>query len=85
MPRIATLGSIKIELYFHDHLPPHFHAIYGEDRILIEIETLATYAGSLPLRQLKEVIKWASQERVQQRLLQKFQEFSPRARNVEEP
>ena len=28
-------------MYFGDHLPAHFHAVYGGDEAVIEIETLA--------------------------------------------
>lgn len=60
MPVIKILDSIKIYLYFFDHQPPHFHAIYAEYQVLIEIETLAIYSGSLLSKQLKKVMEWAS-------------------------
>ena len=59
MPTFFTIDGIKIDLYFDDHVPPHFHAIYAEYEELIEIKTLATYRGSLPIKQHKKVIKWA--------------------------
>ena len=80
MPRITNLGLIKIELYFRDHLPPHFRAIYGEERALIEIESFIVYAGYLPAQQLKEVMEWASQPGIQEKLLRTFNEYSPGAR-----
>ncbi|HFA51957.1 MAG TPA: DUF4160 domain-containing protein [Bacteroidetes bacterium] len=54
MPTIHTLNSIKILIYFDDHLPPHFHAIYNEYEELIEIHTLETYRGKLPSKQRKK-------------------------------
>lgn len=30
MPRISSFFGIVIYMYFKDHNPPHFHAIYGE-------------------------------------------------------
>ena len=30
MPVIARFYGIVIKMYFNDHMPPHFHAIYGE-------------------------------------------------------
>ena len=48
MPTIKIIDSIKILIYFNDHLPPHFHAVYNEYEVLIEIKSLAIYAGELP-------------------------------------
>jgi len=38
----------------------YFHAKYVESEILIVIETLITYSGSLPSRALALVLEWAS-------------------------
>jgi hypothetical protein len=46
-------------MFYSDHEPAHFHAIYGEDEVLIEIETLALYRGTLPRRALALVLEWA--------------------------
>ena len=62
MPTVHQIKSVKIKLYFRDHLPPHFHACYNEHEVLIEIESLDIYAGSLPQKQLKEVLEWASKK-----------------------
>lgn len=59
MPTIYTIGSIKILIYFDDHLPPHFHAIFNEFEELIEINTLETYRGGLPVKKRKKVMEWA--------------------------
>jgi hypothetical protein len=31
MPRISYFYGITIRIYFHEHLPAHFHALYGDD------------------------------------------------------
>jgi len=59
MPKVITLDSIKILIHYDDHMPPHFPALYNEYEELIVIETLETYAGKLPHRQYKKVVKWA--------------------------
>lgn len=46
-------------MYFDDHPPPHFHAIYGESEALIGINTLAIISGKLPGRALGLVMEWA--------------------------
>jgi hypothetical protein len=47
-------------MYFDEHPPPHFHAEYGEDEVLININTLAVISGRLPGRALGLVVEWAS-------------------------
>ena len=37
MPRISAFYGISIYMYYHDHVPPHFHAIYGENEATFEI------------------------------------------------
>lgn len=65
MPTIHIIGSIKILIYYEDHLPPHFHAIYNEYEELIEIQTLETYRGKIPSKQRKKVIAWAEENKDQ--------------------
>ena len=74
MPTVHQIKSVKIKLYFRDHLPPHFHACYNEHEVLIEIESLDIYAGSLPQKQLKEVLEWASKN--QAALMSKWVQFT---------
>ena len=31
-------------MYFGDHPPPHFHAIYGGHKAVVDIETLALFS-----------------------------------------
>ncbi len=52
MPEISRFFGIIIRMYWNDHEPPHFHAIYGDFEALIEIETLAVFRGELPRRAL---------------------------------
>jgi len=61
MPEITRFYGIVIKMFFEDHNPPHFHAIYGEYEVLIDISTLAVFAGNLPPRALGLVIEWATQ------------------------
>ena len=59
MPEISRFYGIVIKMFFDDHPPPHFHARYGEDEVLIKIDTLAIVAGGLPPRALGLVSEWA--------------------------
>lgn len=60
MPEISRFFGIVIRMYFDDHNPPHFHAEYGADQAVIEIDSLALIAGRLPARALGLVMEWAA-------------------------
>jgi len=40
MPIITNFYGIIIKMYFNDHLPPHFHAIYNEYNAIFDLNTL---------------------------------------------
>jgi hypothetical protein len=50
-------------MYYDEHIPPHFHAYYGESSAVIEIETLRIRDGSLPKRAMALVLEWAQEHR----------------------
>lgn len=60
MPTISTFYGIMIQMFWGDHAPPHFHALYGEYEVLINIQTLEVMKGSMPRRALILVLEWAS-------------------------
>ncbi len=60
MPEISRFYGIVIKMYFDDHHPPHFHAQYSGQEVVIEIGTLAVISGRLPPRALGLVAEWAS-------------------------
>ena len=60
MRRISSFYGIIIWMYWNDHNPPHFHATYGNFKILIRIADLSIYSGSLPSRAFGLVMEWAS-------------------------
>ena len=60
MPVISRFFGIVIKMYPNDHLPPHFHAIYGVYVGVIDINNLDMIEGDLSNRALKLVKEWAS-------------------------
>ncbi len=48
MPTIKIIDGIKINIYSNEHLPPHFHVIYGNYEALIQIKNLEIEKGKLP-------------------------------------
>ena len=47
-------------MYWDDHPPPHFNAIYAEHEAQYNIATLDVIHGSLPRRAHALVVEWAS-------------------------
>lgn len=45
-------------MFWREHNPPHFHAKYAEDEIVIEIETGKVIGGSMSKRALSLVQEW---------------------------
>ena len=60
MPVISSFYGILIKMYFGDHMPPHFHAEYGEFSAQISIFGLGILQGYLPPKALALVVEWAS-------------------------
>lgn len=60
MPIISMFRGIKVTMYWNDHMPPHFHASYGSDNVLISISDLEVIEGSFPSKQLKMLLGWAA-------------------------
>lgn len=44
-------------MYYKDHAPPHFHALYGDYEITVEI-TSGVVEGKFPKRALNAVLEW---------------------------
>lgn len=65
MPELSRFYGIVIKMYYNDHNPPHFHANYGRDQMIVDINTLAVIGGRLPPRATGLVIEWAAQHRVE--------------------
>ncbi len=59
MPELSRFLGIVIGMFYREHGVPHFHAVYGEHEISVEIETAAIH-GNFPARALKLVLEWAN-------------------------
>ncbi len=57
MPELSRFLGIVIGMFFREHGVPHFHAVYGEHEISVEVETGRIH-GAFPPRALKLVIEW---------------------------
>jgi hypothetical protein len=60
MPEVSRFFGIMIRMYFDEHNPPHFHAIYAGNEAQIGIDPIVTLEGRLPGRAASMVIEWAA-------------------------
>jgi phosphomannomutase len=60
MPELSRFYGIIIRMYFADHAPPHFHALYGDEEVVIDIRQLAIVRGSFSPRAFVLLMEWAS-------------------------
>jgi hypothetical protein len=72
MPEISRFFGIVISMHAKDHLPPHFHAKYGDYRAIITIKTGELLDGTMSRRALRLIQDWV--ELHQDELLANFEE-----------
>jgi hypothetical protein len=65
MPEISRFYGIVVQMYFNDHAPPHFHAIYGDDELIVGIDPAIVLAGKAPARVSRMVLEWAELHRTE--------------------
>jgi hypothetical protein len=63
MPTISLFYGIVIQMFWREHGPPHFHALYAEHEALIDLVELRVIRGSLPRRAMALVLEWAAEHR----------------------
>ena len=64
MPEICRFYGIIIQMFYNDHNPPHFHAVYGEFKVVININD-EIVEGFMPKRALKLVFEWMDLHKVE--------------------
>lgn len=60
MPIIELWRGIKFKMYFKDHNPPHFHALYQGSEAIYSIKDCKLMEGRLNPKINKLVIEWWS-------------------------
>ena len=64
MPTVKRFDRSRVEMYFGDHPPPHFHVITrSNERIAVVIETTAVLAGYADPRDTTEALAWAKRNK----------------------
>ena len=65
MLALSIFYGIVIQMFWNDHAPPHFHATYAGDEVLIDIRTLEIIRGRLSRRAMVLVLEWAQDHRAE--------------------
>ncbi len=71
MPEVSRFFGISIRMYYDDHNPPHFHALYAGNEAEVGIDSLEVLEGELSRRAIGMVLEWAAAH--QQELIENWQ------------
>lgn len=78
MPKVSEFLGISIYVYWRDHAPPQFHAVYGERQAIVGILELRLLGGELPPRALGLVMEWATRHQPElKRVWEQAQKLEP--------
>jgi hypothetical protein len=60
MPVISQFYGILIRMFYNDHVPAHFHAIYGEYELIVAISPITILEGKAPNRVRSMILEWTA-------------------------
>jgi hypothetical protein len=63
VPRLSEFYGIVVYMYWDDHAPPHFHALYSGEEAQVTIDGPAFLSGSLPRTALRLINEWVGLHR----------------------
>ena len=61
MPTFFIIDGVKIEFFYNDHLPPHYHASIAEYEALISIKSHKILKGSIPTKRNEWILDWSKE------------------------
>ncbi len=59
MPTISRFRNMKVQMFFRDHNPPHFHVHFAKRNCTCLLDG-TLHEGELPSKKLAEVQEWAA-------------------------
>jgi hypothetical protein len=65
VPELSRFYGIIIRMFYSDHPPPHFHAVYQGNVIMVDINTSEVLQGDMPRRARGLVLEWAALHRAE--------------------
>jgi hypothetical protein len=64
VPEISRFHGIVVGMFYREHGVPHFHAVYGSDKISVEIESRRVH-GQLPAGAQRLLLDWTALHRAE--------------------
>jgi hypothetical protein len=64
VPEISRFHGIVVGMFYREHGVPHFHAVYGQHKISVEIESGRLH-GELPAAAQRLVLAWMDLHRAE--------------------
>jgi hypothetical protein len=61
MPRLVSIDGVDVYMYFRDHAPPHVHAYYGDEEVLLVIRSGAIFKGAVAANKLVLVQQYVAE------------------------
>lgn len=61
MPTFYIIKGVKIEFFYNDHVPSHFHASIAEFEALISIRDQQILKGGLPGNKKQMILDWTKE------------------------
>ncbi|MGA2897078.1 MAG: DUF4160 domain-containing protein [Acidobacteriaceae bacterium] len=65
MPTISNFYGILVQMYWNDHVPPHFHVRYSGYKATVGIQSLSVLTGGLPRIAERLVLEWATEHQTE--------------------
>ncbi len=67
MPELSRFYGIIVRMFYGDHPPPHFHAVYQNGEIKVDTNTLEIIEGAVSRRAQALIIEWVALHRAELR------------------
>ncbi|HEX7181730.1 MAG TPA: DUF4160 domain-containing protein [Thermoanaerobaculia bacterium] len=62
MPALSRFYGIVVFMNYNDHNPPHFHARYQDQEVIVDLGT-GVVRGTMSKRALQMLFEWTDQHR----------------------
>ncbi len=60
MPTICEFDGMKIQMFYQEHYPAHFHVVYSGKSIVVGIDPIVVMKGELPLNLRSRLFEWTA-------------------------
>ena len=65
MPTLAIIDGVVVRMFYFDHDPAHFHAVFGGQEMRVAIGSLKVIDGGLPPGKRRKIMDWAARRQAE--------------------